>query len=278
MGQIFEVGDGSCSWAMARGRTIQDDRTPSSPPLHAHAESVSAAARLLESQVAELLGAMDVGGQRESGVEILKGKPAINQRIADALGGCRSELLTAQAGGSRDPETLRVALERDQLALARGAVMRTLYQHSARHDPATAAYVSEITAAGAEVRTFDEFFSRLIVVDRRTAFIPTVADRTAAAVVTHPELVEYLVDIFHRVWQRADPYMAHGTQNITTPLQDLIIRMLVDGETGKVIAQRLGISDRTFAKRITSLKAEYGVLTSFQLGYQIALSQARPRP
>jgi len=277
MCQIFEVGDSGSSGAKTGERTIQDGYAPLPPHLQAHAESVSAAARLLESQVAELLGAMDAGGLRGAGVEILKGKPAINQRIADTIGACRDELLTAQAGGSRNPETLRVALERDRLALARGAVMRTLYQHSARHDPATAAYVSEVTAAGAEVRTFDEFFSRLIVVDRRTAFIPATADRTAAAVVTHPELVEYLADIFHRVWQRADPYMAHGTQNITTPLQDLIIRMLVDGETGKVIAQRLGISDRTFAKRITSLKAEYGVLTSFQLGYQIALSQARPR-
>ena len=53
-----------------------------------------------------------------------------------------------------------------------GVTMRTLYQHSARRQVATNKYVAAVTAEGAQVRTLDEFFNRLIVVDRRIAIVP----------------------------------------------------------------------------------------------------------
>ena len=52
-------------------------------------------------------------------------------------------------------------------ALERGVSMRTLYQHSARRSAPPASTSRRVTAEGAEVRTLDEFFNRLIVVDRR---------------------------------------------------------------------------------------------------------------
>ena len=62
---------------------------------------------------------------------------------------------------------------REIAALKRGVKMRTLYQHAARRGADTRKYVAAVTAAGAEVRTLDEFFNRLIVVDRRIAIIPS---------------------------------------------------------------------------------------------------------
>ena len=56
--------------------------------------------------------------------------------------------------------------------LERGITMRTLYQHSARRSSITHKYVAAVTARGAEVRTLDEFFNRMIVIDRRVAVIP----------------------------------------------------------------------------------------------------------
>ena len=58
--------------------------------------------------------------------------------------------------------------------------MRTLYQHAARRGADTRKYVAAVTAAGAEVRTLDEFFNRLIVVDRRVALIPSHEGTDAA--------------------------------------------------------------------------------------------------
>ena len=48
-----------------------------------------------------------------------------------------------------------------------------LYQHSARRSAMTHKYVAPVTGRGAEVRTLDEFFNRLIVVDRTLAVIPS---------------------------------------------------------------------------------------------------------
>ena len=65
---------------------------------------------------------------------------------------------------------------RDTALLERGAKIRTLYQHSARRNAITRKYVAAVTERGAEVRTLDEFFNRMIVVDRRVAVIPSRDD------------------------------------------------------------------------------------------------------
>src|SRR3954452_12434752 len=85
---------------------------------------------------------------------------------------CEEEMLTAQPQAGRDPRFLAKAALRDIELLERGARMRTLYQHSARRSSVTHKYVSAVSARGAEVRTLDEFFNRMIVVDRRVAIIP----------------------------------------------------------------------------------------------------------
>ena len=77
---------------------------------------------------------------------------------------------------SRRPAATRTRLaaarQRDTAMLERGTRMRTLYQHSARRSAITHNYVAAVTARGAEVRTLDEFFNRMIVIDRRVAVIP----------------------------------------------------------------------------------------------------------
>ena len=97
---------------------------------------------------------------------------------------------------------LQQAIDRDIRALERGVQMRTLYQHTARHSNATREYVDDMLEHGAQVRTLDEFFNRLIVIDRRVAIIP--GGQADVAVAIHdPHLVSYLADIFDRSWERA---------------------------------------------------------------------------
>ena len=107
---------------------------------------------------------------------------AINSVLDQLLAECEEELLTAQPEAGRDPRFLAKAALRDIVALERGVTMRTLYQHSARRSSVTHKYVAAVTARGAEVRTLDEFFNRMIVVDRRVAVIPS-RDEVAVAVV-----------------------------------------------------------------------------------------------
>ena len=200
----------------------------------------------------------------------IRGLGNIDNFIRAAVSDCRKELMTAQPEGRRPPSTLAVAAERDVRALERGIAMRTLYQHSARHSPATREYVEKVSAHGGEVRTLDEFFRRLIVVDRHVAIIPGSERHDVAVAIHEKSLIAYIVDIFERSWERALPFTASGSQterNIASDVRALTIRMLVEGHSDSSSAKRLGVSTRTYAGYIAALKEEYAVQTRFQLGH-----------
>jgi hypothetical protein len=193
--------------------------------------------------------------------------PYITSAVADAT----QELLTAQPQTGRATDQLPQAIEREVGALRRGVTMRTLYQHAARRSSATHKYVAAVTAEGAQVRTLDEFFNRLILIDRRLAIVPGTEERTAL-VVREPSLVHYLVDIFERSWERGRPFTNRDTplvRDIAAEQRAMTIRMLVGGHADPVGAKRLGVSPRTYAAYVSDLKHEFGVDTRFQLGYEM---------
>lgn len=210
----------------------------------------------------------------------LRGLPNINRYLVAAVGDAESELLTAQPDGARPTEILKQAIERDQRALARGVRMRTLYQHSARRSAATREYVDEVTQHGAEVRTLDEFFNRLIVVDRRIAIVPGIDGADVAKVIHDASLVAYLVDIFERFWERGQVFSDRESsteRDIAEDVHRMTVRMLVEGHSDNASAKRVGVSTRTYAGYVASLKNEYGVDTRFQLGYAIGQQEIRER-
>ena len=156
------------------------------------------------------------------------------------------------------------------MAIERGVKMRTLYQHSARRSSVTHKYVAAVTARGAEVRTLDEFFNRMIVVDRRVAVIPNRNEVAVAVVVREPAVVAYLVDVFERSWERARPFTNRETslmKDIAAEQRAMTMRMLIEGHSDPVSAKRLGVSPRTYAGYVADLKTEYDAETRFQLGY-----------
>jgi len=200
----------------------------------------------------------------------IHGIEKINNFIETAINDSRHELLTAQPNGRRPANYLAMAEDRDVRALERGVRMRTLYQHSARHSPPTREYVADIVERGGEVRTLDEFFRRLIVVDRQVAVVPASDNHKVAIAIHDKSLIAYLVDIFDRSWERAQPFNLSGNQverNIAADVRALTIRLLVEGHSDPASAKRLGVSTRTYAGYIATLKDEYGVQTRFQLGY-----------
>ena len=200
----------------------------------------------------------------------IHGLDNINSFIHAAVNDSRTELLTAQPHGRRPANTLAEAENRDVKALDRGVRMRTLYQHSARHSPATREYVADIVSRGANVRTLDEFFRRLIVIDRQVAVVPASDNHHVAIAIHDASLIAYLVDIFERSWERAQPFNLSGNQAeraIAEDVRAMTIRLLVEGHSDPASAKRLGVSTRTYAGYIAALKEEYGVQTRFQLGY-----------
>jgi len=203
----------------------------------------------------------------------IRGVETIGNFLASLVSDAEEELLTAQPQYRRGVKQLDAGVgARDIAALKRGVRMRTLYQHAARRGADTRKYVAAVTAAGAEVRTLDEFFNRLIVVDRRVALIPSHEGLDAAMVISDKSMVGYLVDMFERHWERARPFTSSETslmRDIAAEQRAMTIRMLLEGRADPAGAKRLGVSPRTYAAYVADLKSEFEVETRFQLGYEM---------
>jgi hypothetical protein len=200
----------------------------------------------------------------------LRGGTTINNVLDQLLAECEEELLTAQPEAGRDPRFLAKAALRDIELLERGATMRTLYQHSARRSSVTHKYVAAVTARGAEVRTLDEVFNRMIVVDRRVALLPNKDEFGVAVAIREPAVLAFLVDVFERSWERGRLFTNRETslmKDIAAEQRAMTMRMLIEGHSDPVSAKRLGVSPRTYAGYVADLKADYDAQTRFQLGY-----------
>lgn len=201
----------------------------------------------------------------------LEGGSEITRFLEGALDDCRVDVLTAQPQFSRAPLPQLMAAARAELAaLERGVAVRTLYQHSARRSANTHKYVRAVTLQGAEVRTLDEFFGRLIIFDRSQAVIASSDSHRGATVIREPSVVAYLVDVFERTWERARPFGNKEVQtmrDVASEQRMMTIRMLVAGYSDPSSAKRLGVSPRTYAGYVADLKDEYEAETRFQLGY-----------
>ena len=196
----------------------------------------------------------------------------IDPFIAAQVAECEEEMLTAQPQAIRDLKLMQIGLLRDTALLERGARIRTLYQHSARRNNVTREYVAEVTERGGEVRTLDEFFNRMIVIDRRVAIIPSKETHNIALAVREASVVAYLVDVFERSWERGRPFTSREAsvmKDIAAEQRSMTLRMLIEGHSDPVSAKRLGVSPRTYAGYISDLKEEFEAETRFQLGYTI---------
>jgi hypothetical protein len=194
--------------------------------------------------------------------------PFLGSLVADA----ETELLTAQPNFNRAVGDLDRSYDTEVAALERGVSVRMLYQHAARRSSATHKYVAAITGEGAEVRTLDEFFERLIVIDRRVAVIPGKDGHAVAVAIREPSVVAYLVDVFERSWERARTFTNREQslmRDIAAEQRAMTIRMLIEGRADHAGAKRLGVSPRTYAAYVADLKTEFEVETRFQLGYSM---------
>jgi DNA-binding CsgD family transcriptional regulator/predicted DNA-binding transcriptional regulator len=198
-------------------------------------------------------------------------RAALNRASAD----CTQETLASQPGGSRQPEVLEEALLRDQEMLARGVRMRTLYNHTARFNGPSQAYVAAASALGGEYRTAHELFGRLIVFDRQVAFIPERFATWGAVVIREVSIVDYLCAVFDQAWSEAQPFSEAATDGLEAVAKDLdrtILRLLAAGLKDESIARRLGMSLRTARKHIADMMEMLGAESRFQAG---ALAAAR---
>ncbi|WP_405587682.1 LuxR C-terminal-related transcriptional regulator [Streptomyces sp. NBC_01190] len=198
-------------------------------------------------------------------------RAALNRASAE----CTEEILSSQPGGSRNPRVLEEALARDRDILERGVRMRTLYHHTARFNGPSQSYVAALSGLGAEYRTAHELFGRLIVFDRKVAFIPEAGDAPpwGGVLIREPSIVHFLCDIFEQTWTKAEPYSdaaADGLEVVSRDIDRTIARLLAAGLKDETIARRLGMSLRTTRRHIADIMESVGAESRFQAGVLMA--------
>lgn len=244
------------------------------------AELRSAGTRMLvqaeemPSLLGELTAAYDATPRkvdRSSEVQHVDEMEQIRHRILQIESECREETLAAQPGGARPKEYLAESMKRTKRYIAEGGSARTIYQPGARLDEATVNYAAEMTAAGEKIRILGEPFTRLLIFDRRVAVIPASADNRSAAFVEDPAVVNFLVGVFERDWERAARVQWRSVthESVGVPVHEQVGRLLAQGLTQRTIASRLGLSERTVAGHISRLRELFDAETLFQLGWQM---------
>ncbi|MFJ9704639.1 helix-turn-helix transcriptional regulator [Streptomyces sp. NPDC101234] len=212
-------------------------------------------------------------------LQLLSGTRRINQAIDEAMAEARHEVLCIQPHtgivGERGKVAHTTAYRRDQEFLDRGGRNRAIYQASLRHVPTVYTYV-EVLKGDTVGRSLDRVTDRLIVIDRKVAFIPANGAGTVALEVRQEAVVKFFVTTFEVLWDVATPMFPklerRPTVNGITPRQQAIAALLVEGHTDAVIADRLGMNIRTARDHIAKLAATLGSESRAQLGYLIGRS------
>ncbi|MBT2401303.1 LuxR C-terminal-related transcriptional regulator [Streptomyces sp. ISL-100] len=190
-------------------------------------------------------------------ITVLEGMPLIHSALNDAMAVAKEEVLTVQPGSTRPPDALRQGLAHAMPAIARGAALRHIYQHSARYSPHLRDYLSQFAPGQLQVRTVEQTIERLITIDRTVAFLPATRRRDVALEIRHPALVTYLVQVYEVLWAQATPIAEHlplvCPDTPVTAVQRSIARLLVEGNVDEVVARKMGISVRTCRAHIAKL-------------------------
>lgn len=208
-------------------------------------------------------------------VEILTGRPAIRQRWAQMQRSAKHEI----RGIDKPPYTVASTgnVEVETELLRSGISYRIIYDSAGLesfHD-----WESDIERSiryGEQARVLSSTPTKLVIIDERMAMIPLQAapESIVSMVVVHPSgLLEALCAFFEDLWRRALPLTsptAAGTTDSPTDDERRLLSLLATGMPDAAIAKHLGVSHRTFQRRLRELFDRLGVETRFQAGVRSA--------
>ncbi|GAB7185207.1 LuxR C-terminal-related transcriptional regulator [Kitasatospora sp. Ki12] len=232
--------------------------------------------------VAEYAGLSPDGSTATSGMtteaaatERLEGLDAIQFKLETLAQKVSGECLAVMPGGAQSQASLDASKPLDEAAMQRGVTLMTLYQDSARRDPATLAYARWFTDSGGEVRTCPTLPPRMLLFDRELAVVPIdPADTKRGALCTDaPGIVAPLVALFEQTWRAAVPLGADRSKDAETGLSTSereLLTLLASGLTDEVAGRRLGISARSVRRQMAALMERLGASSRFEAGLKAA--------
>lgn len=230
-------------------------------------------ARIRAQELAERHHHVAAGRDPAELVEVVAGKPAIVQRIDQAQRSARYEI----RGFDKPPYAGSIDATVDfQLEFVRrGGILRAIHERSALETPGHLAGIERGVAQGEQARVLPQLPMKLFLVDDRLAIIPLQAAPTAieSSIVVHRSaLLDALMALFETLWQLALPLeLATADPSLLdnpSAEERRMLAALTAGLPDEAIARQLGLSDRTYQRRMHDLMERVHAQTRFQLARQ----------
>lgn len=206
-----------------------------------------------------MLGGMD-------GVAVVRGEAELFERTAHLFASTTSELACA-ANALQTWVTTRGPHDAPRPP---GAVrLRKLFRLSTMLDPRWAEHARLMASRGAHVRVSAHEVNETILLDQRVAIL--AGDRShgerSYSVITRPELVHGISSLFEAAWRGGAELAVHEAEMTELrPVVPVVLDALNRGWTDDRAARELGLSLRTYRRRVAELMTALGASSRFQAG------------
>jgi DNA-binding NarL/FixJ family response regulator len=215
-----------------------------------------------------------------SQVAVLRGEDEFAARTGHLFDAARATFACV----CRDPGTWARAAARHRSVVPDRVSVRKLVSPAVLADERYRDQLRRLMAAGAQVRVSGSALPHeTIIIDQRIAIIaggrpPAGREYT---VTTSPALVAGVHDLFRAAWGAATDfgtYLAGEAPPLLDDAARAILRALGGGHTDEAAARRLGLSLRTYRRRVADLMTALDAHSRFQAGlHAAALGLPPPR-
>ncbi len=208
-------------------------------------------------------------------IEVIHGNELIAERVDQLLRSAKDEVTFVDKPPYAQPPSVLHPAERE--LLGRGVRFRGVYERSALELHDLTSDLEAGLALGEEARVVTVAPLKMIVVDRQSGLVPLRSGLPVlgSALVIRPcALLDALSALFGFLWQEGLPLRLPGRAEQTPdalPVDEArLLALLTTGLPDRSIAKQLGMSYRTFQRRLRDLMTGLGASTRFQAGLQVA--------
>ncbi|MFJ8966169.1 helix-turn-helix domain-containing protein [Lentzea sp. NPDC102401] len=227
-----------------------------------------------------LAGALQVRYERAAGVrapadlvEVVHGAEAISRRVDQVMRTARHEVrFVDKPPYAKAPTSLHPV--EDEL-LRRGVRFRGIYERQALELHDLRADLEMGLSLGEEARVVAVAPTKMILADSHLGLIPLYSTETtleSAVIVHRSALLDSLGALFGKLWDDAVPLSLPGqpASSEVSIADARLLALLATGLPDRSIAKQLGLSYRTYQRRLHRLMDELGAQTRFQAGLRAA--------
>ncbi|MEU7531382.1 DNA-binding response regulator [Saccharothrix sp. NPDC042600] len=199
-----------------------------------------------------------------SGVVVVRGEAELYERAGHLFEAATTELACAANALRTWMGTHPKILPRQ-----RASKVRKLFRLSTMLEPTWAEHARVMASHGADVRVSAHEVNETILLDDRVAILAGDESRGARSysVITRPEVVHGVRSLFEAAWRGGTELAVHEAEmaELRAAVPG-VVDALNAGWTDEAAARALGMSVRTYRRRVAELMSALGASSRFQAG------------